>query len=753
MTLNEVTISLGRLERSYPHCHQGIEFLLLIKGSVTMTIDNDDVVLQTDDLVLINSKQFHHVKEASDNVALLLKIGSGFLYEQGATLCQFNCNSSSSNFEEMPIYFESKRILVRMMLCYWRKENGYTLEFQSLLFKLLYQLQVHFSTAEVVQSVVKENDIHDVLSYISDHFREPLTLQELAKLLFMTPTYFSKVFKEKIGIGFLDYLMKIRLEHAVSDLLTSDDSMIKIALNNGFASAKSFNRTFYKEYEMLPSDYRKKHFKPMSNKQELAEFELQDGDRQELLRYIRQYKLIEEQSEWGGKTVVSMNRDVLYTIKPSKNLLHIGSLDQLSSFDVVEQLREARENTDVVFIYCTYYLESVHNEIQQAPFFDHYEHYRLFSQVERVGMPLFWHIDMAVIQHRLDDFLQQFTTLIQQLVDRNIAISEWRIEVGCSDPSLLHQYQWLYQRISLIVSPFCYVGMHIDMEHRSAELQALPTMLQTMKKHHCRVDFVSVCGNQQMETKYEGISPEALEQLKNYHYQLVSDVKGLMELGGYGDGELYMPTWNALTGKEFIQSGTFFRSALILDTMLSCQRQVDGFGFNISTYTHSVAHQQMDTSDLSLFLYFKAKRPIYFVLTMMKRLAPNVIYQDTHLLVSKHSQDYFTVLVYYPCYVDPLYSVDDAYVAHISKRLSIVLTGLIQGNYRIKRFTLDRDQGGIFKWWEKAGSFDYKDDDIEEYMNSLLHGFYTYNETVEVEMELKPEVSFNGIVFYTIKKQ
>lgn len=91
------------------------------------------------------------------------------------------------------------------------------------------------------------------------HHREPLSLQDLAKAFSVSPAYLSKVFKTCTGHTFKSHLNKIRLNHALCDVISTDDTMSDIAMRSGFPDIRSFNTLFKETYGLTPLQYRKKH--------------------------------------------------------------------------------------------------------------------------------------------------------------------------------------------------------------------------------------------------------------------------------------------------------------------------------------------------------------------------------------------------------------------------------------------------------------------------------------------------------------
>lgn len=93
--------------------------------------------------------------------------------------------------------------------------------------------------------------------YISEHYAEGLTLDVIGAQIGLNPSYFSSIFKEETGCGFIDYLTNIRITNA-KDLLTETDlEIIEIAERTGFNDLKYFSKCFRKITGLTPAAYRK----------------------------------------------------------------------------------------------------------------------------------------------------------------------------------------------------------------------------------------------------------------------------------------------------------------------------------------------------------------------------------------------------------------------------------------------------------------------------------------------------------------
>lgn len=95
-------------------------------------------------------------------------------------------------------------------------------------------------------------------AYIDKHYAENLTLEILAREVHMNPYYFSSFFKKNAGENFKDYVSRVRVQHAVSLLVSTDMKAYEIALQVGFSDARGFSENFQRIYHETPASYRKK---------------------------------------------------------------------------------------------------------------------------------------------------------------------------------------------------------------------------------------------------------------------------------------------------------------------------------------------------------------------------------------------------------------------------------------------------------------------------------------------------------------
>ena len=103
----------------------------------------------------------------------------------------------------------------------------------------------------------KNDTARDILMYIHEHYREPITRTDIAHALGYTESYISHLFSDTMKTSLPDYINALRIEDAKELLGSTYMSMSQIAGNLGFGSLRNFSRAFRKHTSTTPNDYRK----------------------------------------------------------------------------------------------------------------------------------------------------------------------------------------------------------------------------------------------------------------------------------------------------------------------------------------------------------------------------------------------------------------------------------------------------------------------------------------------------------------
>ncbi len=99
--------------------------------------------------------------------------------------------------------------------------------------------------------------IQKATSYIRENLNRGISLDDVAEHVYLSPSYFSRLFKEKTGVNFRDYLNKMRVEESKQYLSNLKLSMVDISHCVGFADQSYYIKVFKKVEGLSPGQYRK----------------------------------------------------------------------------------------------------------------------------------------------------------------------------------------------------------------------------------------------------------------------------------------------------------------------------------------------------------------------------------------------------------------------------------------------------------------------------------------------------------------
>ncbi|OXS53725.1 hypothetical protein B1A99_29170 [Cohnella sp. CIP 111063] len=98
--------------------------------------------------------------------------------------------------------------------------------------------------------------VGNIIHILETRYAEPLSIDELAKHVHLTPNYISNIFREAVGESIIDYLTKIRMKHAVRLLADESVRIYEVAEQTGYNSTSYFSVVFKNIYGISPKEYR-----------------------------------------------------------------------------------------------------------------------------------------------------------------------------------------------------------------------------------------------------------------------------------------------------------------------------------------------------------------------------------------------------------------------------------------------------------------------------------------------------------------
>lgn len=124
------------------------------------------------------------------------------------------------------------------------------------------ELLLKLTAAHLCSSGVFIHDKRDIIDsierYIHDHLAEPLTLESIARQMYMNPTYLSSLYHKATGRTLFEYIRRVRVTRAVYLFTNSTLSVAEVSRSVGFRDPSYFSKVFRAEHACSPREYRKK---------------------------------------------------------------------------------------------------------------------------------------------------------------------------------------------------------------------------------------------------------------------------------------------------------------------------------------------------------------------------------------------------------------------------------------------------------------------------------------------------------------
>jgi len=262
--------TIYRIQKShYPifvplHWHDEVEIIYIEKGTLLLTIDKTSYIGTPGNIFVVNSQEIHEMSVTENDTTyytILFPLSSLLFQTQDhanltllAPLAEQNmqfCTNLSSS--EHHIQYEA--LIKELIQIYYDRHTAYQLGTKSYLLTLIYQLYRHGDIPESKKDFTYSKMHREILYYINENYTDTITLEQIASHFHMVPKYFSRYFKNTFHTSFTEYLLRLRLEHAITLLNTSELTITEIALQSGFSSCSYFNKRFKKAFGKSPKKY------------------------------------------------------------------------------------------------------------------------------------------------------------------------------------------------------------------------------------------------------------------------------------------------------------------------------------------------------------------------------------------------------------------------------------------------------------------------------------------------------------------
>lgn len=236
---------------SIPHTHPWAEIFFVTGGCGCLNLTGRSVPLTTYDMIIVNSGIKHtEIRSQEQSLEYIVMGVDGLELISGDDGCSVVHFQSGGD----PILFCLRCLLTEMET----KLPGYHTICEDLLevVLLLFMRRGEFTVAFVPSNRKSSRECAIVRRYIENHFKENLTLDDLAAVAHVSKYYLAHAFSREYGTSPIHYLLSCRIQESLYLLSETGISLSQIAGTLGFSSPSYFSQSFRKIQGISPMAYR-----------------------------------------------------------------------------------------------------------------------------------------------------------------------------------------------------------------------------------------------------------------------------------------------------------------------------------------------------------------------------------------------------------------------------------------------------------------------------------------------------------------
>ncbi len=245
--------------------HDEVELIWVLRGSVVITCDGSDYSLGSQTLFMINIGQVHTIQSSADSVIITYRFKKEHLAKNNVTFDEFRFENKVHTFDELVAkYREVPQLVTQLLSILITPNQSNVVRYKIIGFynMLVYELYTMLLKERYLDIKKRNFDnymdrLSKVTSYVQEHFKRKVSLDEVADLVNLSKYRLSHFVKEYLGIPLQEYIKRIRMDFALKLLRESSESVVEVASLSGFSDVKYLNEALKERLGMTALKYRK----------------------------------------------------------------------------------------------------------------------------------------------------------------------------------------------------------------------------------------------------------------------------------------------------------------------------------------------------------------------------------------------------------------------------------------------------------------------------------------------------------------
>lgn len=662
----------------------------VLKGNAIIKTTAESYLMSRYDIIVLNPKEACSLQNTNALVARFQMESNALSYLINRQANYVVCNTVKEENEN----FTALRHLLDKLINTVFEGDYQKLLFQKYAYDVISFLVMNFFNNILVSAEYDRKK--EIQSFIGMNYQDDISLEMLADHFGLTPPYFSKYFKEQFHMTFLKYVNNVRLESACEQLLQQNDTILKIALENGFPNLASFTRVFHSRYGMNPGQYRLEH------KQEKSDQPLSYEEVKACLQHLDANR-----DEHNHIVKIDVN-EIQGTLVPYWfEMFNLGKLSMISKDGIKEQIRELQK--ELSFQYARVFLDIEPSKARNT----YFKEEKAFDFLIDVRCKL-----QLVIDYRLysenELFLPYLKGLIYHFINRYGLkhIMNWQFELFYdSDFTLLksQEYKRFYDRISIL---FEEIGLHNKLSGPGVLLDEGGENLKRFLKFTSGIETLTISiAPYTIRNKGDGDIFINRTTDTNYmieQYRLAKSVAAACS----SIRHIQIVSWKDSLNEINILNDSSYRASRIMQAILKGYLELETLA--IDTPLDLMFDNAVDHTILSglpgLISKEGVKKPAFYAYKFLKKLDQGFLFKDEYMLATCSDKKYIQLVChnckklnyrYYHEETEVLKNNDIAEYFEDDEELDISFhfQNVIDGKYIMKYRTISEEDGSALSKW------------------------------------------------------
>lgn len=678
------------------HWHRSLELLFVLEGKVHVSMDERSYALSVGDVVLINSNSIHGIfsEEGAVMIALQFQPELFRLGEDSADDMEFDCNSAAD--ADPGRYDNIRWAIAHMVLNNVNRQPGTDYLNYSICYFLLAELAAHFCIGGKGQSKTRlkyTRRLSDIMDYIEAHYREDISLSELAASQQLSVPYLSAFFSRHMGVKFSQYYTDVKLKHALQDLTETDHTVERVAADNGFPEIHTFIRAFKAKFGVTPNAYRKRDMNRKLSPDGTQGLYYLTAEPSNYLHVLLDY-LPEKQtgvfpSPPATDTVervrvapVNTGRVQRRLTHNFKNVITVGRARDLLNHDVRQMLRDLQSTVGYRYIkfhgilsddmmVCSRLpdgtLQFRYQMVDSALEFLLSIGLRPFVQLSFMPAALARDPDKTVFYNSFNTSppkeMAEWNALIADFTRHLIVrfgrdeVVTWPFCVWCEPETSVHMfgfgdfrlfcefYKNTYDTVKSVCPAIRFGSPAFLYMRRNGEPVFLTHFIRYALSHGCGPDFMNIhyysdiIPRDAVDMNIANAPRSRLPEESDDFAQFIAAVRELFKGLGVGGLPVYLTEWNLTLSHRNLVSDTCFKSCYILKNLLENYDRLDSFGY--WSLTDFIEENPLPDSDhifhggLGIYTINGVRKSVFYAFDFASRLGDELLARGDGYFVTR----------------------------------------------------------------------------------------------------------------------